>query len=209
MNWRVFSRGLGLLAVLGCAGFLMNITPLGSIFEKSTIDELVKGQGFQGQFIFVMAGAVLTAVGFSRQAVGFMGGYAVGLAHGLGISIIAAVMGCCLTFCYARYFSREIIARRFSQRIQRIDIFLMDNPFTMTLLIRFLPVGSNVLTNLAAGVSSVSGVVFITASAIGYIPQMFIFGLLGSGVHLNFWYNIEVGKPTTLLYDPFIFFTPI
>ena len=179
-----------MLAILGCAGVLLNLTPFGSIFEQSTIDELVKGQGLWGQCIFVIAGALLTAVGFSRQAVGFMGGYAFGFAHGVGISIIAAVLGCCLTFCYARYFGREIIARRFSERIQRIDIFLRDNPFTMTLLIRFLPVGSNVLTNLAAGVSSVSGIVFVTASAFGYIPQMFIFSLLGSGVHLDFWYNI-------------------
>ena len=60
----------------------------------------------------------------------------------------------------------------------------------MTLLIRFLPVGSNVLTNVAAGLSSVSGIVFVIASAIGYIPQTVIFALLGSGFNLDTWHNI-------------------
>ena len=190
MNWRALFRGLAILAVLASMGVLLKITPLGTVFEQSTIDALVKGQGAKGQVIFITAGALLTAVGFSRQAVAFMGGYAFGLTYGVGISVLATAIGCSLTFCYARFLGHDAIARRFSERIRYIDTFLSGHPFNMTLLIRFLPVGSNLLTNLAAGVSSVSGAVFVTASAIGYIPQTVIFALLGSGVHLDTWHNI-------------------
>ncbi|MBT6609343.1 MAG: SNARE associated Golgi protein, partial [Rhodospirillaceae bacterium] len=41
-----------------------------------------------------------------------------------------------------------------------------------------------------AGVTGVSAVIFIAASAIGYIPQMLIFALVGSGVHLDTGYGI-------------------
>ena len=95
-----------------------------------------------------------------------------------------------MTFCYARFFARETIAGKFSDRIRRVDAFLSENPFVMTLLIRFLPMGSNFLTNLAAGVSGVPGVVFVAASAVGYVPQMVIFALVGSGVHLDTGYGI-------------------
>ena len=190
MNWRVLRRGLMILALLAAVGLLLKSSPLGDLFEKSAIDEMVKGQGLKGEFLYVAAGALLTAVGFSRQAVAFMGGYAFGLAYGTGLSVLAAAIGCAMTFCYARFFARETIASKFSDRIRRVDAFLSENPFVMTLLIRFLPMGSNFLTNLAAGVSGVPGVVFVAASAVGYVPQMVIFALVGSGVHLDTGYGI-------------------
>ncbi len=55
----------------------------------------------------------------------------------------------------------------------------------MTLLIRFLPLGSNFLINLAAGVSRVPALPFISGSAIGYVPQMVVFALMGSGIGLD------------------------
>ena len=190
MKWRALFKGLLMLAVLAGVGWLLKTTPRGSFFERDAIDALVKGQGWRGEALFILAGGLLTAVGFSRQAVAFMGGYAFGLAMGTGLSVAAAALGCATAFCYARFFGREAIARRFSEKIRRSDAFLGEHPFAMTLLIRFLPVGSNLLTNLAAGVSSVSGVIFVTASAVGYVPQMVIFALVGSGVHLDTGYGI-------------------
>ena len=197
MSWRVLrkglfmlAKGLLMLALLVAVGFLMKLTPLGDFFERKAIDGLVKDQGIRGEFLYVAAGALVTAVGFSRQAVAFMGGYAFGTIYGTCLSVLAVATGCAITFCYARFFARESIASKFSDRIRGVDEFLNENPFVMTLLIRFLPVGSNLLTNLAAGVSSVSGAVFVVASAIGYVPQMAIFALVGSGVHLDTGFGI-------------------
>ena len=69
-----------MLVVLAAVGFLLKSSPLGGFFEKSAIDDLVKDQGLRGEFLYFAVGALLTAVGFSRQAVAFMGGYAFGLA---------------------------------------------------------------------------------------------------------------------------------
>ena len=62
----------------------------------------------------------------------------------------------------------------------------------MSLLIRLLPVGSNLLTNIMAGVTSVSSVSFISGSVIGYIPQTLIFSLLGSGVYVSEYTQVIV-----------------
>jgi uncharacterized membrane protein YdjX (TVP38/TMEM64 family) len=74
---------------------------------------------------------------------------------------------------------------KFAMRVRRIDDFLHDNPITMTVLIRFLPVGSNLLTNLLAGVSSVRPWPFFAGTLLGYTPQTVVFVLLGSGMQVD------------------------
>jgi len=51
-------------------------------------------------------------------------------------------------------------------------------------LIRLLPVGSNLLTNLAAGISSIRPAPFFSGTLLGYLPQTLVFALVGSGVHI-------------------------
>jgi uncharacterized membrane protein YdjX (TVP38/TMEM64 family) len=69
-----------------------------------------------------------------------------------------------------------------------IDRFLAKSPFTKTIVIRLLPIGNNLVTNLVAGVSHVSGLSFVMGSMIGYLPQMAIFALMGKGVIvLSIW----------------------
>ena len=55
----------------------------------------------------------------------------------------------------------------------------------MTLLIRLLPLGNNLVTNLAAGVSSVKATPFFLGSTIGYLPQTLVFSLVGSGISVD------------------------
>ena len=55
----------------------------------------------------------------------------------------------------------------------------------MALLIRLLPLGSNLVTNLVAGVSSANALGFFAGSVLGYVPQTIIFALLGSGINLD------------------------
>lgn len=55
----------------------------------------------------------------------------------------------------------------------------------MTLLIRLLPVGNNLLTNLAAGISSIRPTAFFSGSYLGYLPQTLVFALVGSGVNIS------------------------
>jgi uncharacterized membrane protein YdjX (TVP38/TMEM64 family) len=117
--------------------------------------------------------------------VSFLGGYAFGFLVGTLLALAATALGCVIAFGYARLLGRAMVRKRFSARIQRIDAFLHENPFSMSLLIRLLPAGSNLLTNLAAGVSSVSAAPFIAGSTLGFIPQTMIFALAGSGVSLD------------------------
>jgi uncharacterized membrane protein YdjX (TVP38/TMEM64 family) len=192
VNVKILIRSLGLFVSLVLIGVVFKTTPLGTFFTEQWIDDVVRDHGIEGDLIFFSVGALLTAVGLPRQLVAFLGGYGFGFIWGTAMSTTAATTGCVLAFFYARLMGRDLVKHRFQDRIKHVDDFLRDNPFTMTLLIRFLPLGSNLLTNLAAGVSSVRPLPFIAGSALGYVPQMLIFALAGSGVALDPAFRITV-----------------
>lgn len=186
-------RGFGVLLTLAAIGFLVQQSNLGDVFDLDWVDREVRGKGLDGELLFVGLGMLATAVGFPRQVIAFMGGYAFGFLQGTVLGVLATTLGCLATFIYARWFGRALIVDRLSGRIAKVDAFVMDNPFTMTLLIRLLPVGSNVLTNLAAGMSSVPATPFLVASMLGFVPQTLVFALVGSGVNVDPIWRIGLG----------------
>jgi len=190
MSARALFKGLFILAALVFAGFIVRMTQMDVAFNEAWIDSDIRGNGLTGELIFVAVGAAFAAIGLPRQIVSFMGGYAFGFLPGTGLALAATACGCVLTFTYARVLGRDFVKARFANRIRRVDEFLSENPFSMTLLIRFLPAGSNLVTSLAAGVSSVSAVAFISGSTLGFIPQTAVFALAGSGTTVDDVYKI-------------------
>lgn len=185
MTFRILLKGLLLIASLALLGLLANRLQTGDVLSEHWIDSQVRGQGFRGELIFLGMAALTTALGFPRQVVAFLGGYAFGFIFGTLLAVLGTLMGGLLTFSYARWFGRSLILHRFPGRIRKLDDFLSGHPFTMALIIRLLPVGSNVGTNLVAGVCSVAALPFLAGSGIGYLPQTLVFALAGSGVNFN------------------------
>lgn len=185
MSGRLIARSAVLFVSLVVLGMLLKTTDLGSLLDTAWIDADIKGQGAAGKALFVAAGAAFVAVGLPRQAVAFLGGYAFGLVEGSALALMAQAIGCATAFVYARFIARDWVAKRISDRMRRIDAFLASNTFAMTLLIRFLPVGNNLMVNLTAGVSGAGALAFIGGSALGYIPQTVIFALVGSGIDID------------------------
>lgn len=174
-------------------GYGFKAAGIGDMFDEHWVDAQVKGQGMSGYLLYVGMGCMLAAVGFPRQAISFMGGYAFGFVGGTALAVLATTCGCILSFLYARIMGRSIVQRNFGKRVARFERVLADSPFVTTLLIRFLPVGSNLVTNLIAGVTHVRVVPFVLGSAAGYIPQTAIFALMGSGVQVDQTFQIGVG----------------
>jgi len=180
-----YFKGLALIAMLVALGYAVKALGLHGMLNESWIDEQVRDQGLRGDALFLVAASIATAAGFPRQAVSFLAGYGFGLGVGMTLALGGTVLGCVLAFYVSRFLGREAIVALFPDRIRRLDAFLHDHPFSMALLVRLMPVGSNIVTNLAAGVSGVRALPFFAGSAIGYIPQTVIFALLGSGIHLD------------------------
>jgi uncharacterized membrane protein YdjX (TVP38/TMEM64 family) len=193
MNPKIILRGLTVLLSLTAIGFAIKQTHLGDMLNQGWIDHEIRGKGFNGELLFLVVGGLSTAVGLPRQAISFLGGYAFGFLYGSLLSLVATILGCAGTFFYARLFGRALIADRLSGKIAHVDNFVRGYPFSMTLLIRLLPVGSNVATNLAGGVSSVPALPFMLGSVLGFLPQTAIFALVGSGVNVEPVWRIGLG----------------
>ena len=188
-----YFKGVAMIGSLVALGYLFHILDLGSLLSTAWMDSAVRGQGISGEALFIGVGALATAVGLPRQIVSFLAGYGFGLALGGLFGLLATTLGCLLAFYYARLVARDMVSKRFSQRVRRIDAYLQGQPFLLTLLIRLLPVGSNVATNVAAGLSAVPAMPFFTGSTLGFIPQTLVFALIGSGVTIAPLYRTGLG----------------
>ncbi len=177
-------KGLAMLAMLGAAVFAVRHTGLDDMLKNTKwFDQHVLGSGPLSIFIYLGVSALLSGLGLPRQLIAFLGGYAFGAVNGTLLGTIGCGLGCWLAAGYARFFGREVISRRFGRRAEKIDRFLRSQPFNMGLAIRMFPLGSNLITNLAAGISSIPLLPFVLGSTIGYLPQNFVFSLFGGGLN--------------------------
>ncbi len=174
-----------IFALLAAAIYLFRISGLDEVLNKQWMDAHIRGRGFTGYALFLLLAAGFTAVGCPRQLIGFFAGYVYGALFGTIMGATGALLGCALAFYYARFAGRKVIEARLGARTAKLNNFLKKDPFQMTVVVRLLPVGSNILTNLIAGVTSISSLSFLSGSIVGYIPQTFIFALLGSGVNVD------------------------
>jgi len=157
-------------------------------FNEHALALFIHDKGAWGVFLFVVMTAVGSALGFPRQALSFAGGYAFGAAYGFFWATLGTILGCAGSFFLMRRFGRLYLPERIVRRIEVLDNFLSQAPFSMTLTIRLMPFGNNALTNVLAGMSSIPAFGFIAGSCVGYVPQNFIFSLLGSGMRVDpFW----------------------
>ncbi len=165
-----------LLAGLAAAGLVLR-----SGVGRAALDAPAQA----GPLAFVVLGALACAVGVPRQVVAYAGGLGFGTWPGCALAMLAEVCGCAVTFFWARLVARDWAARRLRGRLARLDEQLRRHPFGATLTLRLLPVGSNVLLTLMAGVSAVAAMPFLLASAIGYLPQTIVFALIGGGTRVD------------------------
>jgi len=185
MNLRFVLRSLFLLASFIGIIYLVKAMNFYELLNANWIDYVTDRQDFTGYLKFLVIGALATAIGVPRQLIAFLAGFAFGFIKGMFIALAAMALGCIVTFYLARILGRGLIHRHFSKRILRLDDFVRDNPMSMTLLIRLLPVGNNFLTNLTAGLSRVPAFYFFLGSVLGYLPQAVLFALAGSGTDVD------------------------
>jgi uncharacterized membrane protein YdjX (TVP38/TMEM64 family) len=179
-SWQAIGRAVLLAAGLVAGGVLLRVA----------------GPGLLNGLRPTAGGGLLSAAGVPRSVTAFAGGYAFGLWIGLALAMGAQLLGCLATYGWARLIGRDWARRRLGGRWARLHAALLRRPFTATLTLRLLPVGSNLLVTLAAGLAGIPPAPFMSATLIGYLPQSAIFCLLGSGVHID--HGIQIGVAVAL-----------
>jgi len=152
------------------------------IADKDWIASYVATHGIQGLVILFGCAVIFTAVGAPRQLIAFTFGFTFGSLNGLLLALLCTIVSAVLVYSLAQFTLQKTLIRHFGRRYQSFREFVSVNPFSKVLLARVFPVGSNVITNLLSGAVGVPFMSFISASALGYLPQTIIFSLAGSGV---------------------------
>lgn len=192
-TFRRILKGLLLIAGLITLVMLIDSGRLSTVLDKEWIDSEIRGQGLQGQFLFVAIAALLASFGLPRQVVAFMAGYGFGFSSGVLLAMLAIVSACVMSFSYGYLGSLVFTPAKIPLRMQYMAAFIKDHTFVSTLMIRLLPAGSNLLVNLTAGAMRIRRVPFFSGTLLGYIPQTLVFTLIGSGVHVDPGQRIGLG----------------
>jgi uncharacterized membrane protein YdjX (TVP38/TMEM64 family) len=133
-------------------------------------------------FVFL---SLATSIGLPRQIAAVVTGINLGAFIGVIIATLATTLGCLITFAVTRYLFSKRITQKYPKQLTKLSTFLGEQTFLKAIVIRILPLGSNFITNIVAGVSKVSMFAYVSGSFIGFIPQMIIFSLAGSGIRLG------------------------
>jgi len=127
---------------------------------------------------------VLSCIGLPRQVVAFTCGYFFGVTLGVLYATLTVTIAAFFTFKLASLLQYSAIAKKYDKQLRKLHNFLAENTFSKALIIRLLPVGSNFLTNILAGIAKVPITPYLCGSCLGFIPQMVIFSLAGAGIKL-------------------------
>lgn len=184
----MFSKKLLLLIVFIVAAIILSTMGAWDSFNEQWVDHHIRDQGINGILAYIAFSSLFIASGLPRQLAAILGGYAFGFISGVLLATLAATLGCILTFYLAKFIARPLINVKYIDKINAVHQFLNHRTFAMTIIIRLLPIGSNFITNMAAGITRVKIKPFFLGSFIGYLPQMIIFSLVGSGIEvLSIW----------------------
>ena len=175
-RWLVF-------AVLALVGYLaIRNGWFDFIADRAQVASYLHSHGIEGLLAITLAGAIFTGIGAPRQLLAFVLGFALGGINGTLVSTLAATIGASGCFFTARWLLRTSLARRFDRRMRQFDELFQEQTLLKVLMVRLLPVGSNLVTNLVAGCSGIRFLPFLAGSVLGYLPQMLVFALAGAGI---------------------------
>jgi len=169
-----------LLAITLSTVFLGNYGVLLQNYLNSLIPKTLLGA-----FIFTLLLTPAMGLGLPRQIAALSAGFLFGAGFGMVLATISAVLGCLVTLLLARKLFSNIVERNYPITLVKVSHFFSHNTFLKALIIRLIPAGSNFLTNILAGTARTPIRPYVLGSAIGFIPQMTIFSLMGSGLQVN------------------------
>lgn len=155
--------------------------------DKQNINEYLQQllpSGLYGMAVFILILSIATSIGLPRQIAAFTAGFAFGSLQGTILATLAATIGCFITIKFSHFFFSKFIKNKYPAQLDRLSDFFATQTFSKAFIIRLLPAGSNFITNVIAGTAKVPTKPYILGSGLGFIPQMFIFSLGGSGIQL-------------------------
>lgn len=185
-RWRgPFRVALFAASVVGVV-WAAHASGLGQALHREWIEQQIAGHGLEGYALMLLITALCAATGLPRQIPSALAGYGFGVAVGFPLALAGTTIGAIAAYLYASLVGGRAMTWPIAgRRIARGTRVLRGAPFTTILAVRLLPVGSNLATNLAAGLLRLPLIPFAAASTLGFAPQTLVFALVGKGLRVE------------------------
>ena len=162
------------LVATGLAGYL-----LGGI-DPALIQLWLKAAGIWAPVTYIAVYVVATILILPSTALNLMGGAIFGPWMGTFWTSIGAIIAAIASFFFARTVGREVVTQRLAGRWQAIDAEVQQGAVFYMFAIRLMPIMPYGLVNFAAGLTSISFKDYVIGTALGTVPGILPFVLLGS-----------------------------
>ena len=172
-----------LVFLLAAAGALVGAgltLPIGS-YALALVD-YVRSAGAVGVAVFVVAYAVATVLLLPGSVLTLAAGFVYGVAGGVAVVWVSAVLGASLAFLNGRFLARDWVQSRIErgERFSAIDQAVGRNGLKIVFLLRLSPVFPFTFLNYALGLTRVRFRDYVAASATGMLPGTLLYVYLGS-----------------------------
>jgi len=177
--------GAGFILLLLSIIFVVVKTPSSYWVQAEYFGAYLQSTGIVGLVIMLVVASLCIAVGLPRQLFAFVFGFAYGLSAGFLLGVLSAIAGCLITYTVARYWLSQRFDQRYPKAKATLAALVKEDAFLKIVILRLQPLGTNLISNVCAGLVPIHSLTFFTASAIGFAPYSLVFAMLGSGVRIG------------------------
>ncbi len=175
-----------LLSVVLAVGFVaLHFGWFGDVTEESLLAGLFAQHWMVAWPTFILGSIIYTALGGPRQVLAFSCGYLLGGFVGGVVSALLTAAGAWLAIVVVRQVGMDWVMRKHGEKVERVREVLADDTWLWVCIVRLMPVGSNLATNVAAALAGLRTPSVLWGSLLGYLPQSLLFGYAGAGIALH------------------------
>jgi len=109
-------------------------------------------------------------------------GFIFGVAWGIVITLVGALLGSTVAFFLARFIARDYFYKRLARYMSKVNEMSSKSGARVVFLARLIPILPSSIVSYAAGLSKVSFTGFFIASVFGKLPEIVIYTVLGNSL---------------------------
>ncbi|MEM7062775.1 MAG: TVP38/TMEM64 family protein [Cyanobacteria bacterium P01_B01_bin.77] len=167
---------IALLCIIATGAAIVSLGGIDADWLQATLEQA----GIWGPIIYIVIYTVATVLVLPSTVLNLAGGALFGPWLGSLWTTIGALVAAIVAFGFTRTVGRELVEKRLAGYWQTLDAEIRHGGLFYMFSIRLLPVIPYGLVNFAAGLTSISWKDYVLGTALGTLPGVLPFVLLGS-----------------------------
>lgn len=168
-------------------------------FEFEKLNQLIQAQGKLAPIIFILIYACATVLFLPGSILTLTGGFVFGPILGLCYNLTGAVIGATVAFLIARYVASDWVAAKAGGKLKNLKDGVERQGWKFVAVVRLIPALPFNMLNYALGLTKVSVLGYVLASAVFMVPGAAAYTYLG---HLG--EEAVTGEPKEIITKIFI-----